>query len=147
MHTTQETKVSQITDGTSNTLMIGENAGRPALFRTKRRLLVPSTITSDGWGWADTGNSGAVDGSTDDGTVINSSTKATPPAYPTCGAGKCPGICFINCVNDSELYSFHAGGVQVLFADGHVSFLSENIGVTTLGALLTRNAGDLPGEY
>jgi prepilin-type N-terminal cleavage/methylation domain-containing protein/prepilin-type processing-associated H-X9-DG protein len=147
MHSTQETKVAWITDGTSNTLMIGEDAGRPGIFRTKSHILIPGILPSDGWGWADTGNSGAVDGSTNDGTVVNSSKKATPPAYPTCPTGACPGTCFINCVNDSELYSFHAGGIQVLFADGHVSFLSDSIGVSTLAALLTRNGSDIPGEY
>ena len=147
MHSTQETRVSQITDGMSNTLMLGEDAGRPGIWRSRMKIQDPVFTTKDGWGWADTGNSGAVDGATFDGSVLNSAKKAVPPAFPTCPAGACPGTCFINCHTDSELFSFHAGGINVLFADGHVSFLSENISVSTLAALLTRNAGDIPGEY
>ena len=89
----------------------------------------------------------AVDGCTFDGTVINSSTKAVPPNYPFCKTGACPGQCFINCQTDSELFSFHAGGINVLFADGHVSFLNDNLDVATLAALLTRNCSDIPGDY
>jgi prepilin-type processing-associated H-X9-DG protein len=147
MHSTQETKVSQISDGTSNTLMLGEDAGRPGLFWSRQRIQQAGKTTADGWGWADTGNSGAVDGATFDGSVTNSASKATPPNYPTCSSGACPGLCFMNCNSDSELYSFHQGGVQVLFADGHVAFLSDSIGISTLGALLTRNGSDIPGDY
>ncbi len=53
----------------------------------------------------------------------------------------------MNCYNDSEMFAFHSGGVTVLFADGHVSFLNQDMSAQTLGALLTRNAGDIPGDY
>jgi hypothetical protein len=83
---------------------------------------------------------------------INSAVKTTNPAYPTCAiaaAGPCyPGATnFINAVNDSELYAFHVGGCFTCFADGSVHFISENISLSTLGALFTRSAGDIPGEY
>jgi prepilin-type N-terminal cleavage/methylation domain-containing protein/prepilin-type processing-associated H-X9-DG protein len=148
MHSTKETKISEITDGTSNTLMIAEDAGRPGVWRSKLKVQVPGIVTADGWGWADTGNSGAVDGTTDDGTFTNSAIKATPPALPTCPIpANCQGTCFINCNTDSEMFSFHSGGVMVLFADGHVSFLNDSTSAVTLGALLTRNAQDIPGDY
>jgi prepilin-type N-terminal cleavage/methylation domain-containing protein/prepilin-type processing-associated H-X9-DG protein len=158
MHTTQETKISQITDGMSQTLMIAECAGRPGLFVSRQKVAVTSSMvppyksvtTSDGWGWADTGNSGAVDGCTYDGSFVNSSVKAIPPAYPTCPIPtncQAGATCFINCNNDSEIFSFHAGGAQALFADGHVVMLNQDMSAQTLGALLTRNAKDIPGEY
>jgi prepilin-type processing-associated H-X9-DG protein len=149
MHSTQETKISQITDGTSQTMMIAEDAGRPTIFRSRLRIAQTTAVTADGWGWADTGNSGAIDGATNDPNpltqYINSAAKSTPPAYPTCVG--CIGTCFINCLNDSEMFSFHAGGINVLFADGSVHFINESISAQSLGALLTRNAGDIPGEY
>jgi len=40
--------------------------------------------------------------------------------------------------NDNELYSFHPGGCQVVFADGHADFLSESIDLQTIAALMTR---------
>jgi prepilin-type N-terminal cleavage/methylation domain-containing protein/prepilin-type processing-associated H-X9-DG protein len=148
MHSTKETKISEITDGMSNTLMIAECAGRPGVWRSRLKVQVPGIVTKDGWGWADTGNSGAVDGTTDDGTFTNSAKKAVPPLYPTCPIpANCQGSCFINCNNDSELFSFHSGGVMALFADGHVVFLNQSLSAVTLGALLTRNAKDIPGEY
>jgi len=149
MHSTQETRIAQITDGLSNTMMIAEDAGRPSLFRSTQRILDTTRVTADGWGWADTGNSGAVDGATNDPNpatqYINSAKKSTPPAYPTCAG--CIGNAFFNVYTDSEMFSFHTGICQVLFADGSVHAISESIGVSTLGALLTRNAGDVPGEY
>jgi prepilin-type N-terminal cleavage/methylation domain-containing protein/prepilin-type processing-associated H-X9-DG protein len=149
MHSTQETRIAQITDGMSNTMMLAEDAGRPSVYRSTQRIVQTNIVTADGWGWADTGNSGAIDGVTNDPNpltqYVNSAKKATPPAFPTCAG--CIGNCFINCFTDSEMFSFHTGGVQTLFADGSVHFISENISAATLGALLTRNAGDVPGEY
>ncbi len=37
----------------------------------------------------------------------------------------------MNCTNDSEMYSFHIGGVQTVLADGSVRFISENISAAT----------------
>ncbi|MEX0820468.1 MAG: DUF1559 domain-containing protein, partial [Pirellulaceae bacterium] len=39
--------------------------------------------------------------------------------------------------------SDHVGGVQFLFADGSVHFLSDNIDATTLDALASRNGGEV----
>ncbi|MBA4064199.1 MAG: hypothetical protein C0501_10885 [Isosphaera sp.] len=58
-----------------------------------------------------------------------------------------PGTCVVNCTNNSEVYSFHPGGANVVFADGHVAFLRSGIAAQTFVALLTRNAGDVPGDY
>ncbi|HLJ11634.1 MAG TPA: DUF1559 domain-containing protein [Planctomycetaceae bacterium] len=147
MHSTQETPLSKIIDGLSQTMMIAEDAGRPGVWVSRQRLQVTGRVTSDGWGWADTGNSGAADGCTFDGSVVNSSKKATPPAFPTCPAGACPGLCFMNCISDSEIFSFHAGGAMVLFADGSVHFINDSISLVTLGALLTRSGKDVPGTW
>lgn len=43
--------------------------------------------------------------------------------------------------------SMHTGGAHVLLADGAVRFLSENISMTTLGALQSMNAAELLGEF
>ena len=50
---------------------------------------------------------------------------------------------------DSGVESHHPGGAQFLFCDGHASFLSENIKQETLEALTTRNWGEIIGgtEY
>lgn len=44
-------------------------------------------------------------------------------------------------------HSRHPGGVQVLFCDGHVQLVANEINLTTWQALGSRNTGDKPGEY
>lgn len=160
MHKANATKIAEILDGTSNTIMLIEDAGRPGLYATKQHIALPGLVTNDGWGWADTGNSGATDGSISGGTAattfVNSATKGsisktgvvTNPscafAANTCYAGA---TFYLNMINDSELYAFHVGGCYVVFADGSVHFINENIDALTLAAIHTRNGGDIPGGY
>lgn len=44
---------------------------------------------------------------------------------------------------DNEIRSEHAGGAMVLFLDGHVSLLQNEIDTKILAALITRNSRDL----
>lgn len=154
MHSTMSTKLQEIMDGQSNTMMLVEDAGRPGLFRTKSHTQQGVTVTTlpkDGWGWADTGNSAAIDGATADGTIINNAIKPTTGGtLPTCPVpANCPpgANVFINATSDSEIYSFHTGGAMTLMADGSVKFISENISLQTLAALLTRAGGETVGEF
>ncbi len=150
MHSTQETKVAEVTDGLSNTLMVCEDAGKPGVW-IKGFKQVAGKVTSDGWGWADTGNSGAVDGSTADGTINNNCNKAlvTDPQSSFCpgtAAAPCNGPAFINVNNSSEIYAFHVGGANFLLGDGTVRFISENISAQVFIALSTRDCGEVVGE-
>jgi prepilin-type processing-associated H-X9-DG protein len=54
-----------------------------------------------------------------------------------------PGPCGINCSNDRQPYSFHAGGCNSLFADGAVHFLSAGMSIRVLAALATRAGGEV----
>ncbi|MBS0206032.1 MAG: DUF1559 domain-containing protein [Planctomycetes bacterium] len=136
------TPIAAITDGTSNTMMCVEDAGRPAI-----QLLAKATIatTKDGWGWADIQAGYSLDGSTADGVATGKADCTVPsgPCSLTTPVAPYP----INMTNDSEMYAFHIGGAHVLMCDGSVRFLSANISAVTLGALATRNAGDIPGEF
>ena len=157
MHSTMVTYLRDITDGMSNTFMLVETAGRPGLYRGKNHTPITNQLASkyspkDGWGWADTGNSGALDGATADGVSINSAIKPTVggvnPTCPIDGNACIDGATnFINVVNDSEIYAFHSGGAHILLADGAVRFISENISLQTLAALGTRACGDITGEF
>ncbi|MHC5537820.1 H-X9-DG-CTERM domain-containing protein, partial [Singulisphaera rosea] len=53
------------------------------------------------------------------------------------------GTCMVNCTSDDEIYSFHPGGANALFADGSVHFLKDTISVRSVVALITRAGGEI----
>jgi prepilin-type processing-associated H-X9-DG protein len=115
------TRINDITDGASNTILLTEDAGRP-----KRWLAGHSgddqAVT--GCGWCGYNNPLIIQGSTLDGQTR-------------------PGPCAINCTNDGEVYSFHPGGANAVFADGSVHFLRANMTINVLAALITRAGGEV----
>jgi prepilin-type N-terminal cleavage/methylation domain-containing protein/prepilin-type processing-associated H-X9-DG protein len=118
-------KIVQIGDGTSNTLILAEDAGRPQLWSNGKLI---SGFTS-GAGWGDPNAEYGLDG--------------TNPANGTSMPGTCP----INCNNDNEVYAFHAGGANILFCDGSVRLVNANINLVTFAALITANGGEVVGNY
>jgi prepilin-type N-terminal cleavage/methylation domain-containing protein len=118
------TRILEILDGTSNTILVAEDAGRPAFYNFSRQVFDP--VGKEG-GWADPNGAFSLDGANQDGTV--------------------PGPCPLNCTNNSEIYGFHTGGACVVFADGSVHFLSQNIDFCTLAKLVTRAGGEVVGDY
>jgi prepilin-type N-terminal cleavage/methylation domain-containing protein len=113
-----------ITDGSSHTILIAECAGRPQLFYG--RNAEPGKWASGG-PWASR-NLLWLRGASTDGTT---------PFGP----------CAINCTNNRDMYSFHAGGAFAAIADGSVHFLSASIDIRTVAALVTRAGGDVPGDF
>ena len=95
-------RVKDITDGTSKTIMVAEDAGRPELYQNG---LDQNAFVGNGTGWADPDNGFSLSNSS--GVVINAD-------------------------NDSEVYSFHPGGAQFCFADGSAHFITENIDRSSL---------------
>ena len=50
----------------------------------------------------------------------------------------------MNCDNQQgDIYSFHPGGANVLFADGSVRFVKSSINLNTLAALVTKAGGEV----
>lgn len=134
------TKIRDITDGLSNTMMISETAGRPARYMANFQEM--GVVVLDGWGWADIDSvSRSINGSSMDGVASNSTSSNAP--YTTTIHGPCG----INCTNNSELYSWHVGGIQTSMADGSVRFISENISAVILAGLITRAGGEVIGEF
>ena len=138
------TPIAAYTDGTSNTILCVEDSARPMNW-LKQQPLMASPTTKDGWGWADIDAGYSLDGYTADG-LVKGAADCTIPSGP-CVLTTVAAPYAINISNDSEMYSFHVGGSQVLMCDGSVRFLSENISAATLGALATRNTGDIVGEF
>jgi prepilin-type N-terminal cleavage/methylation domain-containing protein/prepilin-type processing-associated H-X9-DG protein len=110
-------RIADVRDGTSSTLTLGEDAGRPVWYI--RGKVDPMKTVLPGGGWAD-----------DEQDFFLHGAKADALASP-------PGPCAINCHNDGELYSFHSGAANVLFTDGHVKFLSASTDIRVVARLIT----------
>lgn len=136
-----------ITDGTSNTMVLYESCGAPLAYGPGKFQFVPPSLTGKvnagdyasgtgayaylgGTGWADDGRVSGVQGCSSDGTA-----RGTAPLTP------------MNSCNDSEAYSFHVGGCQVVMADGSVRFISENIDIRLWPGLITTANGELLGDF
>jgi prepilin-type N-terminal cleavage/methylation domain-containing protein/prepilin-type processing-associated H-X9-DG protein len=133
MHRDSKNNMTSIADGTSSTITVVEAAGRPLVYRLRT---ANAALTNDqGIGWVDNEGPFSFDGSSNDGSLEGSA---------ACGLN-CPGV--MNKRNDNEPYSFHSGGGNFLFGDGHVQFLRESIDLKTFAALCTRAAGEVPGDY
>jgi prepilin-type N-terminal cleavage/methylation domain-containing protein/prepilin-type processing-associated H-X9-DG protein len=121
-------KIVAITDGTSNTLLLSEDAGRPVRWINNQQF--PNIYTS-GAGWGDLFSEYGLDGTT---VTVSSSGVLTDPE---------PGNCVINCSNNNETYSFHSGGANHVFADGSVRFIPASINGMVYAALVTAQGGNL----
>lgn len=119
--------VGEITDGTSNTVMLVESAGRPQVWRTGWKMAPDSGTTTANssplCGWAET-NTFSFFGY-DQGGVVNK------------------GTCGVNCSNKYAVYAFHPSGANVVMADGSTRFLKETISIDVFAALLTRAGGEI----
>ncbi len=49
----------------------------------------------------------------------------------------------MNCTKDRQVYSFHPGGANFVFADGSVHLLKEGMNIRVLAALITRAGGEV----
>jgi prepilin-type processing-associated H-X9-DG protein len=113
------TRLDAITDGTSHTIMMAECAGRPQLWHGPAPV---ADVWLTGGPWASR-NLLWGRGATPDGTAFY-------------------GECAINCTNDREVYSFHPGGANAVFADGSVHFLRADLGIRIFARLVTRAGGE-----
>jgi prepilin-type N-terminal cleavage/methylation domain-containing protein len=122
------TTLVSFADGTSSTLLLGEAAGGPQLWVMGKR---GANATSTSRAWADHRNYNYLDGCNPaDGDIHYNS----PPALRTRA---------VNCSNDGELYGFHPGGVPYARADGSVATLAPTASMAVVGALVTRNGGEV----
>jgi len=119
------TRLGEITDGTSQTILLAEDAGRPMRWRAGRP---GPDQTVEGGGWAAVNSGIILQGSAPGGT-------------------KRPGPCAINCTNEREVYSFHTGGANAVFADGSVRFLPASMSIRLLAALVTRAGGEVIPDW
>jgi len=155
-----KTRIAECTDGLSNTFAIGEDAGRDPYYLSPyneayydgvnaRPLLglgPAGGTASPGparryWRWAEPDTSFGVSGQPNN--------KYQPSHEQTAwqfSSGTGSGLLFTagnNAGANDELYSFHPGGVVVLFGDGSVHFIKDTISVVVLRSLVTLHGGEV----
>jgi len=122
-------RIAEVTDGLSNTIMFSEDAGRPNLYLAGRQIAVGSIVpgynkgkpTDDtngsGSGWSDFGSEFYTDGD-----FSNQHT---------------------NWSSNNEVYAFHPGGANHVYADGSVHFVKATTAASVFTALITYNGGEI----
>ncbi|MBU6293856.1 MAG: DUF1559 domain-containing protein [Planctomycetes bacterium] len=122
--------ISAILDGTSNTVAMVECAGNPDQYEMGK--LAGAGANPAAAIWADHRNAFVFDGCDPAAPGGSQTTTATQPTRTRA----------FNCTNNSEAYSFHSGGMNVVMGDGSCRFLRESITIGQFVALLTRDAGE-----
>ncbi len=126
-------RIASITDGTSNSVMVAEGAGRPVGYNHARQIYVQNggpvdgvinPVSGGGGAWADPFSFAHLAGASADGIRGN-------------------GICLINCTSNNEIYAFHPGGANMLFADGSVHFFKESMDPRIVVYMITRAGGEV----
>jgi len=112
------TRIADITDGTSNTVMAGEIGTTPSVS--------PNTTSNpQNPVWAG-GTGGGCNGT----STLPGVLRIMDPAYP------------LNGNFDQSFGSYHSGGANFLLCDGSVRFLSNGVNPTVYSAMGSRNGGE-----
>ncbi|QEH39149.1 hypothetical protein OJF2_77610 [Aquisphaera giovannonii] len=121
----QYQKISAITDGTSQTTLIHEQAGRP-IWYLKGWKAQPTTAGLTNVYWWD---------------CWASYSHFQYQGYSADGAST-GWACGVNCSNAQGIYGFHPGGANVGFCDGSVRFLKDTTPALIVFKLATRDGGE-----
>ena len=128
--------IGSITDGTSNTIAMAEDAGRADTqsggFMVIKTETMDDTTSADrrSWAWADPDNAFNVD------KLVNNS--QSPVGGPTGCTWN-----LVNCGPNEETFSFHPGGANSSLADGSVHFIDADVSAPVFAALMSKNGGEV----
>jgi prepilin-type N-terminal cleavage/methylation domain-containing protein len=136
-----KTRMADIKDGTSHTIMVGEDAGRHTNF-VKGHIPYPSPgPTSPPYSWE-----GGTQNWMLNAALADQNTAISVIGFSGDGLRGGYGCSCVNVNNAWQLYSFHPAGVNTVRADGSVQFLQENVDPGTLAALITRAGGEIVSD-
>lgn len=125
-------KMRDITDGSSNTIMIGESYVDPTYVKDSQGMDYWTIGCPQSGGW-DVGGTG--------GTEYSEGLGSTGPKLNSRLDASVNGV-----LMEMSFGSWHVGGASFALADGSVKFISENINLTTYQALGSRDGGEVIGE-
>jgi prepilin-type processing-associated H-X9-DG protein len=127
-----------VTDGLSNTVAVFESGGRPFVYR-KNTLVDTNPISHslNGGGWCRAASDILFAGSNATGSLVpgvffnrTNGDDTGGHSYPDAIYGT---------EGTSQPFGFHAGGQNVLFGDGSVKFVSDQVDFGVISAAVTRN--------
>jgi prepilin-type N-terminal cleavage/methylation domain-containing protein/prepilin-type processing-associated H-X9-DG protein len=146
MYKNQPTTILGITDGTSNTLMVVECSARPLVYVNRTAVTAtPYPGGSDpvpnnqGICYLDSEGPFSLDGADANGVLW--------PKNSTAAANVATYAAPFNRTNYNEAYSFHTGGMNVAFCDGHVQFVRDSVSLQTFANIISRSGGEINGDF
>jgi hypothetical protein len=134
--------IKSIADGTANTILCAELAGRPDLWQRGKKKIARApedggnlAAWPDKKGFQPRANPGGCWSCLDNawvGVWGSSFDGGAPPK----GASQ---VCFINCTNQTNfgLYSFHPGSCGIELCDGQAAMINENVSALVFCRLIT----------
>jgi prepilin-type N-terminal cleavage/methylation domain-containing protein/prepilin-type processing-associated H-X9-DG protein len=157
------TRIAEVTDGLSNTIAIAEDGGRDPRYLSPytegywndvlTRQAAMATINPNDpgpaggyapyrrfWRWAEPDSGYGVSGTPNnpgrpDNEGIDWPSSANEPGgYVAQGN---------NAGNNDEIASYHPGGANLLFGDGHVAFIKNSVSPVTMRGLVTLAGGEV----
>ena len=145
LNLTKKIHITDMTDGTSNTVIVGESAGKQQVYRLGTAVQ-PNTFGATGFylnaAFADYGTRIYVYGFTASGattggcSVMNATNAPVNTSFNSGGGG------------DVQIYSFHTGGANFLRGDGSVVFITNSLQPNVLTALISAQGGEaIPSTY
>jgi len=146
MHAGSKNGFRDITDGSSNTLLVGEVSTFYTQSNGTRRNNVHPGYQY-GWLMGTSKNKDHAYNKNSDNRGMNWTTLRYIPNYHGPNPNSRSNGIGTNPAANTPLLSEHTGGVHVLLGDGAVRFISENINKATLGRLASKADGDVIGEF